>query len=752
MTIRKATVLGGGVMGSQIAALLVTAGLKVKILDIAIDEKDPNKISRKSYEMITDKKRPQLFDLNFAPNLTYGNFEEDLQGEDDADIYIEAVKEELDIKHSVWKQVKAVAKDNALFATNTSGIPIEYIAKVFNEEERQRFFGMHFFNPPRIMKLVEIIPLKETTEESVKAAQEFAEGKLGKGVVVANDVPGFVANRIGTQTMNDIMHRAEEQGMSISDTDALTGRAIGRPSTGTYGLSDLVGIDIAVTVTKGMQQVPGEDKFFKSTKTAEKLVESGALGRKTKQGFYKKEKNKILVFNPESNEYVEQSKPQYPVLAKFSKDLTANMDVIFNADDEAGLFMWETMRNNFYYSALNVPKAASDYKDIDRALVWGFNWKKGPFQLWDMMGFERVKNRIKEELGELPEWIENRTEGFYEDGESIERVASVSELIESEIWNREDSNLSVVNADQLLLKLQSGNNIISDDFAKDLIEAVDLLESEDFSSMVLYADGRNFSVGANLFMMKKAHEMKKVDELVGPAIDTLHESFNRMKYSLKPIVTAVQGKALGGGCELVLHSPFVVAASETYIGMVETGVGLLPSGGGLAEMSDRILSTNHKHDDKQQSMTEVLTNIGMAKVSTNAYEAKRYGYLRDTDSIILNVEKRVEAALNKARLESEMNYIPKPEGKYIALGRDFKALAEGMLDAQRLGNFISDHDYEITLKIAEVLSGGDVPRNTYVNQRYLQKLERERFLALLKQEKTYARISHMLETGKPLRN
>ena len=752
MTIRKATVLGGGVMGSQIAALLVNAGLKVKILDIAIDKKDPNKISRKSFEMITDKKRPQLFDLNFAPNLTYGNFEEDLQGQDDSDIYIEAVKEELEIKHSVWKQVKAVAKDNALFATNTSGIPIEYIAKVFNKEERQRFFGMHFFNPPRIMKLVEIIPLKDTAEESVKAAQDFAESKLGKGVIVANDVPGFVANRVGTQTMNDIMHRAEEAGISISDTDALTGRSIGRPSTGTYGLSDLVGIDIAVTVTKGMQKVPGEEKFFSSTKVAEKLVEAGALGRKTKQGFYKKEKNKILVFNPETSDYVEQSKPQFPILGKFSKDLTANMDVIFNADDEAGLFMWETMRNNFYYSALNVPKAASDYKDIDRALVWGFNWKQGPFQLWDMMGFSRVKNRMKEELGKLPEWIEERTEPFYEEGESIERVTPVSELIESEIWNREDSNLSVVNTDQLLLKLQSNNNIISDGFSKDLVEAVDLLETEDFSSMVLYADGRNFSVGANLYMMKKSHEMKKVEELVGPAIDQLHNSFNRMKYSLKPIVTAVQGKALGGGCELVLHSPFVVAASETYIGMVEAGVGLLPSGGGLAEMSDRILSTNHKHDDKQQSMSEVLTNIGMAKVSTNAYEAKRYGYLRDTDSIILNVEQRVEAALNKARLESEMNYIPKPAGKYIALGSDFKALAEGMLDAQRLGNFISDHDYEITLKMAEVLSGGDIPRNTYVNQRYLQKLERERFLDLLQNEKTYARISHMLETGKPLRN
>src|SRR5699024_9044368 len=359
----------------------------------------------------------------------------------------------------------------------------------------------------------------------------------------------------------------------------------------------LVGIGIAVTVTKGLQQVPGEEKFFHDTKRAEKLVENGALGRKTKAGFYKKVKNQILVFDPKSNDYVEQSKPEFPILGKFSKDLKANMDVIFNADDAAGLFMWETMRNNFYYSALNVPKAASDYKDIDRALVWGFNWKKGPFQLWDMMGFERVKERMKAELGELPSWIEERTEPFYGNEETIERVTPVSQLIESEIWNREDSNLSVVNTDQLLLKLQSGNNIISDGFAKDLIEAADLLETEDFSSMVLYADGRNFSVGANLYMMKKAHEMKQVDELVGPAIDTLHESFSRLKYALKPVVTAVQGRALGGGCELVLHSPFVVAASETYIGMVEAGVGLLPSGGGLAEMSDRILSTNHKTDD-----------------------------------------------------------------------------------------------------------------------------------------------------------
>src|SRR5699024_9796477 len=322
--------------------------------------------------------------------------------------------------------------------------------------------------------------------------------KLGKGVVIANDVPGFVANRVGTQTMNDIMHRAEAQGISISDTDALTGRSIGRPSTGTYGLSDLVGIDIAVTVTKGLQQVPGEEKFFYDTKIAEKLVENGALGRKTKAGFYKKVKNQILVFDPKSNDYVEHSKPQFEILGQFSKDLEANMDVIFNAQDEAGLFMWETLRNNFYYSALNVPKAASDYKDIDRALVWGFNWKKGPFQLWDLMGFERVKNRMKEELGELPDWIEERTSGFYEAGETIERTAPVASFIDSQIWDREDSNLSVVHSDQLLLKLQSANNIISDGCFSDPIEAIDVLDTAHYSSMLRYARGRNVDDGSTL--------------------------------------------------------------------------------------------------------------------------------------------------------------------------------------------------------------------------------------------------------------
>ncbi|MDW8552922.1 3-hydroxyacyl-CoA dehydrogenase/enoyl-CoA hydratase family protein [Staphylococcus nepalensis] len=752
MTIRKATVLGAGTMGSQIAALLVNAGLKVELLDIVIDENDPNKISKKAYEFITNPKRPQLFDLSFASNLSYGNFKQDLQEDDDADIYIEAVKEEVEIKHQIWDQVKKVASDNAIFATNTSGIPIEAIAQVFDDKDKERFFGMHFFNPPRIMKLVEVIPNKQTHSDVVKRVQAFAEDVLGKGVIVANDVPGFVANRVGTQTMNDIMYRAEQQGFSITEVDALTGRSIGRPKMGTYGLSDLVGLDIAMTVIKGLQKVPEEQPFFKDVALSEKLAENGALGNKTKQGFYKKVNKQRYVFDEEQNDYVEPQRPQLAILGKFSKDLASNLDVIFNAQDDAGVFLWETLRNNFYYSAINVPKAAEDFKDIDRALVWGFNWKLGPFQLWDLMGYERVKSRMKEELGQLPDWIEQRNESFYAKGESIERVTPVTAYIDKAIWDRSDSNLSVANEDQLLLKLQSKNNVISNQFLTDLLEAIDKLENEDFTSMVIYAGGNNFSVGANLYQMKKAHEEGQVVSEVGEAVEQLHHVFTRLKHSLKPVVTAVHGRALGGGCELVLHSPIVVAASESYIGLVEAGVGLLPAGGGLAELTDRIMRTNHKNDDKQASITKILMQIGFAKVSTNAYEAKRYGYLRETDTVILNTERRIEMALKRARYESETNYVPLPKSQYIALGRDFKALAEGQLDAQRVGHFISNYDYEITLKVAEVLSGGDIPRNTYVNQRYLQKLEKERFLELLQNKKTYDRISHMLEKGKPLRN
>lgn len=753
MTIRKVTVLGAGTMGAQLAAVLVNAGLKVKLLDIVIDDNDPNKISKAAYEKITHPKKPLLFDLALAPHLTYGNFQDDL-ADDDADLYLEAVKEDLEVKHQLWQQVAKTAKPEALFATNTSGIPIEAIAKVFSPEDKKRFFGLHFFNPPRIMKLVELIPNAETDPTIIDNVQTFTQEVLGKGVIVVNDVPGFVANRIGTQTMNDIMYRAEQQGFSITEVDALTGKIIGRPKTGTYALSDLVGLDIAVSVIRGLQQVPEEAPYFHDIQVVNTLYEAGALGRKTKQGFYKKDpKHKQrLVYDVEQQDYVPVTQPELPILASFNKDLAHNLDVIFNATDTAGQFLWETLRNNFYYAALNVPKATDDFRDIDRALVWGFNWKLGPFQLWDLMGFDRVKMRIEAELGTLPEWIQQIDEGFYGECDTIEYVTPIEHQLDKILWQRRDSQLAIVNDKQLLLKLRSQNNVITDAFNGDLVEAIDLLENEPYSSMVIYADGPHFSVGANLYEMKKAHETGQVDELIAPAIDQLHASFNRLKYSEKPVVTAIQGRVLGGGCELVLHSPFVIASSETYIGLVEAGVGLLPSGGGLAEMSDRILQTSHMMNDKQASMTEALMTIGLAKVSTNAFEARRYGFLRPTDTIIFNQERRVEIALQRAQFEADAHYMPTPKRQYIALGQDFLALAQGQLDAQRLGHYISDHDYNIALRIATVLSGGDLPRNTYINQRYIQKLEKVHFLELIKTEKTYERIAYMLKHGKPLRN
>ncbi|MFT2204408.1 3-hydroxyacyl-CoA dehydrogenase/enoyl-CoA hydratase family protein [Staphylococcus chromogenes] len=753
MTINTVTVLGAGTMGAQLAALFVNAGLKVQLLDIVIDEKDPNQISKKAYERITNKKRPLLFDLQDASNLSYGNFNEDLK-DSNADLYIEAVKEDLDVKHDVWQQVVQVAHDDALFATNTSGIPIEAIAKVFNDNDKKRFFGLHFFNPPRIMKLVEIIPNRQTEAHWVTTVQTFVQDVLGKGVVIANDVPGFVANRIGTQSMNDVMYRAEQQGFSITDVDALTGKAIGRPKTGTYALTDLVGLDIAVSVIKGLQQVPEEAPYFKDVAVVETLYQNGALGRKTKQGFYKKDKatKSRLVFDSKTETYVPVEQPNIPLLASFNKDLAHNLNVIFNAEDDAGRFLWETLRNNFYYAARNVPFAAQDFKDIDRALVWGFNWKLGPFQLWDLMGFERVKQRMQEELGDLPDWVNAREHSFYGPDESIERVTPITDYIKETLWNRDDSQLAVTHEQQLLFKLQSHNNVITDGFVKDLVEAIDVLETGHYSSMVIYAGGHNFSVGANLYQMKEAHEKGQVEEVVGEAIEQLHYSFNRLKYSQKPIVTAVHGRALGGGCELVLYSPFVVAASETYIGLVEAGVGLLPSGGGLAEMADRILHTSHMLNDKQASLTRVLMTIGFAKVSMNAYEARRYGFLRETDTIIFNNEQRVAVALRRAQYEADTNYHPAPKHQYVAPGEDFIALAEGQLEAQKEGHFISAHDYNIALRIATAMAGGDLPRNTYVNQRYIQKLEKHHFLELLKTEKSYERICHMLKTGKPLRN
>jgi len=751
MLIRKATVLGAGVMGSQIAALLVNAGLQVKLLDVVIDEGDKNKLSKAGYERITHPKKGMLYDKNMIGNLSYGNFTDDLNELSNSDLFIEAVKEDIQIKHDVWNKIAKIAKPTAILTTNTSGIPIEMIARVLSDEDKARFIGFHFFNPPRYMKLVELIPNSQTDQGVLHQLKTFAETALGKGVVIANDVPAFVANRTGVHAISNAMYLGEQAGLSVPEVDALTGKVIGRPM-GTYQLSDLVGNDIGLFVMKGLMQDPAEHAYFKMSELLPVLYEKGALGNKVKHGFYKREGRKTLVFDPEVMSYADKPKVELPILKELGRDLAKNMDIIFNASDLAGKFLWENLRNTFYYAAHNVPKASLDFKDIDRAMVWGFNWKLGPFQLWDLMGFEKVKDRIAQELGELPTWVQERQESFYSENEQLDNVKPISEFVAETLWNREGSNLSVTHEDQLLFKIQTPNNTLTATLSTDLIEAIDKLENENYSSLVLYSPGTNFSVGANLFMVKAAIEQGKVDEQIEPTIAELHRAVNRMRYATKPIVTAVQGRALGGGAELILGSPYVVAAAESYIGLVEVGVGLIPSGGGLAELTERVMMSPGLKANHVKLLAEVVTRVSSATVAMNAYEARRHLYLSDTDTIIANSEQRVEVALKKAKFLSENNYIPRTLATFPALGEDFKAIVEGQLDAMRLGNFISDYDMELGLAIASIVSGGAVPEGVLINQLWLQNLEKEYFVKLSKNQKTYERISHMLQTGKPLRN
>lgn len=761
MSITKVTVLGAGAMGSQIAAHFVNIGLKVRLLDIVIDQDDRNKLVKEAYKRITDRRKGLLYDANWANNLTIGNFEDDLDQVKDADLIVEAVAERLDIKHDLWGKVTAVANDHAIFATNTSGIPIGEIAKPFADAVKKRFVGLHFFNPVRFMKLVEIIKHDTTDPEIVDKLADFTTYRLGKGVVLCNDVSGFVGNRIGAFTGSDIFYRAEKLGLAVNEIDALTGEILARPRMGLARLSDFTGADIGYHVNKGMKSDPAEADYFLLPETTTILMEKGWLGDKSGQGLYKKLPDRSkLIFDLKTQDYVSPKPVEFDILSKFGKNLKENFNTIFEATDEIGLFLWESLRNLFLYSAVNVGKATDDYKNIDRAMVWGYNWKLGPFQIWDLMGFERVRDRILAEIDQipgqdtdLPAWIKERSQGFYDKGDSISTVPAPSSFIASSIWNKKgSSSLDVTEDGVLLFQMLTPNNTLTNDYQVDLVEAIDLLESGDYKGMVLYSPGPHFSLGANLDLMAYAIEHDLVDAEIAPGVVKGHKAMARLKYAAKPIVSAVSGRALGGGAEIAMHSPFIVAAAETYIGLVEVGVGLIPGCAGLVELADRVYRQNLTPVEKKARLAGHLMSVATAYVSPHAYQAREKGFLRDTDVIIQNEELVVQAAIDKVRLESSFNYIPISKPNYAVFGSDLSALFAAQLDSLRDGNRASDHDVLIGRKAGEVLAGGNIPPKTIVNEDQLMKIEAENFVFLSKQEKTYDRIKHMLATRKPLRN
>ncbi|MDO4813504.1 MAG: 3-hydroxyacyl-CoA dehydrogenase/enoyl-CoA hydratase family protein [Gemella sp.] len=753
MTIKKVTVLGAGNMGSQIAALFVNAGLKVKLLDIVIDKEDPNKLSREALERITHPKKGLLYSSKFASNISYGNFDEDLVGENDSDLFIEAVSEILEVKHDLFTKVSKIAKEGAILTTNTSGIPIKEIASVLPKEQAERFLGLHFFNPPRFMKLVEIIPHENTDEKVVELLSNFTSRTLGKGVITTNDVSGFVANRIGVYALMDVMDRAEKQGLSVTEVDALTGPVIGRPKTATYRLMDLVGVDIAYNVAKGMKEDPAEEEYYVIAKSATDLVEKGFLGNKVKQGYYKKEGKAILSYDYTTGEYTDSTAVNLEFLSKLGRNLKENLRVIFDErEDNVAKFVWESLANVIYYSAINVGKATNDFKNIDRAMVWGYNWKLGPFQIWDAIGFEDVKARLKEEFGSLPTWIEERNESFYGDGEGISSVKGLQEYVKSVVWSNPNvSDLYETEDDTLIYVMRSPNNTFTNEFAKDTIKAVDFLNNSKFKSMVLYSEGPNFSLGANLGDVSTLIKEGKLNE-ISDLIDVVHDAVYTLKYSDKPIVTASKGRALGGGAELLLSSPFVVAAAESYIGLVEIGVGLIPSGGGLSELAERIYKQRYERAEELAALNRAFETVIFGKVSGNAYEARELGLLKETDIIIQNEELVLEAALKKARLEAEYNYIPKGKLEYATEGNNYLAVAKAKVASLVSGGFATEYEEVIAKEVATVLSGGDIPYGVTLTQEDLLALEKKGFLKLCANPKTLERIEHMLATKRVLRN
>lgn len=759
MSIKKVTVLGAGAMGSQIAAHFVNVGLKVKILDIVIDEEDRNKLSKKAYGRITHKKKGLLYDNAWAVNLSYGNFEDDLKEPDDSDLYVEAVSEKLEIKQDVWQKVAKVAKSDAILATNTSGIPISDIVEPLEPDVQRRFLGLHFFNPVRQMKLVEIIRHRGTSQSVVDELTHFATYTLGKGVVECHDVSGFVGNRIGTFNGTNMAKRAEKIGLAVNELDAISGTILGRPRMGLNRLNDFVGGDISYDVATGMKNDPEEAPYISIPKTAEYLIEKGWLGDKSGQGFYKKEGKKKLIFDIDKKDYVEPEPVKFEILNELGKDVKKNVNIIFESDDKIAKYLWETLRDLMFYSAINVGKATDDYKNIDRAMVWGYNWKVGPFQLWDMIGVERVAKRMLDEIDDipgpdtdLPEWVKGRTEPFYKEGETINVIPGPESFIDQTIWEHKGtSRLDATEDNVLLFEMLTPNNTITLEFQEDIIKAVDALEDKGYKGMVLYSPGPHFCHGANLNVMREGIEEDRLDE-VREGTKLLHEAVSRMKYSTKPIVSAVTGRALGGGAELLLHSPFVVAAAESYIGLVEPGVGLIPGGGGTVELADRIYRSDATKPEKVQRLQETLFTIAMGVPSQHAYDARKKGFLRDTDVIVQNEELVVKAAIDKVRYESEYHYMPTTKASYQVYGTDFLGVAVANLDSQVDGHYMTEHDKLVGTRIAEVLAGGRVPVHTVVTEDQLLQVEEDNFIKMAEEPKTYDRIKHMLETRRPLRN
>ncbi len=785
--IRKVAILGAGVMGAQIAAHLTNAGVKSILFDLAAKEGPKNGIVTKAIDAMLKLAPDPFASKSKAALITPANYDEHLALLKECDLVIEAISERMDWKKSLYEKVAPFIRPDAIFASNTSGLSITELSKVFPESLRHRFCGVHFFNPPRYMKLVELIATPVTEPVIMDLLESFLTTTVGKGVIRANDTPNFVANRIGVFSIAATMHHTMAFKMGFDEVDALTGPAIGRAKSATYRTGDVVGLDTLAHTFKTMDDnLPADPwhQYYTVPAFLKALIEKGALGQKTKAGFFTKKGKDILVLDLAKQDYV-------PSTGKVADEVAAILKIRNPAEQFAALrasahpqaqFLWAIFRDVFHYIAVHLGDVANSARDIDFAIRWGFGWKMGPFETWQAAGWEQVAKWIDEDIAAgktmantpLPAWVTDgrkgvhSAEGSYSSktgkmvarsalpvyqrqlfpelllGEKADKGNTIFETDAVRMWTTKGQE------DVAIVSFKTKMHAISSDVLNGLNKAIDEVEAN-YKALVIWQEQPPYAAGADLMKALEGLKAGRFDEFEA-MVALFQATSQRIKYSMVPVVSAVDGMALGGGCEFQMHSDRVIASLESYIGLVEVGVGLLPAGGGLKEMALRAaLAANG--GDLMPFIQKSFKHAAMGEVSKSALEAKEMGHLRWRDIIIFNKDELLYVALETARAMANASYRPPlAPAAFPVAGNTGIATLKMMLINMKAGGFISDHDYDISSRIAECLCGGQVEPGSMVNEEWMLNLERKHFCELAKTEKTQARIEFMLKNGKPLRN
>ncbi|MCS7273675.1 MAG: 3-hydroxyacyl-CoA dehydrogenase/enoyl-CoA hydratase family protein [Fimbriimonadales bacterium] len=774
-TTGKAAVLGAGTMGAQIAAHLANVGWHVLLLDLTPE------LAKQGLERASKLKPAPFYLPELANRIEIGGFETDMHRLKEADWVIEAVVENPQIKRELWTRVQNFVNDRAVLSTNTSGLSIHEMSEDCREDIKRRFMGTHFFNPPRYLKLLEIIPRRETDADILEGMARFAERVLGKRVVIARDTPGFIANRLGVHSMMVVFPLMQEFGMTIEEVDALTGPLIGNPRSATFRLADIVGLDVLASVAKNLHErleTDEEKRVFTLPEVVQRLIADGRLGEKAGAGFYRRlPDGTIEALDLNTYEYRPRQKPKFPHLEQLEKlPLEERLRALVNHDSREGRFLWKLHAEMLRYAAQHAPALADDPIAIDHAIKWGFNRELGPFQTWDVLGVRETAERMEREGIPVPELVQNLLrfgrKGFYELADTGDTTVFVwlgagqvapyrpdPEFLTPinmarhcpEVERNADASVYDIGDGVFCVGFHSKMNVLGPGVMEMLYKGVERAEREGVG-LVITGIGEHFSAGFNLQLFLMMIGTGDFDELIAGG-KAFQDSLLRLRYAKVPVVAATFGYTLGGACELAMHCARVVASAETYIGLPEVGVGIIPAGGGTSTMLYRALSTLPPNADPYPAIRRVMELLGFGKVATSALEGMQFGYLREgVDTISVNPDRILWLAKQEVLRLAAQGYTPPEEPQVMAYGNQVLTRLLVELHNLKRGNFITEHDYTIASQIAYVLAGGDLSQPTLMPLSYFYQLELQAVGFLAQQPKTWERMRHMLETGKPLRN